>query len=372
MRSQNYQITTRQSSIELLRIVAMLIIIADHFAVHGGFSYPTDTVSINRLYIQLLGMGGKIGTNIFVLISGYFLVSSHKTKTSKILKLWFQLVFYSFGIYVILVATSMESFSVKLLIKQIAPVTFSLWWFPSTYFVLYLLSPYINRLLVTLDKKRYLCFLLLLFFCWSIIPTITKRSFQSNELLWFVFLYSLSGFVKLYDFNTKLSSVNLINLALLCVMITFFTVVIFDFLGTKIAFFASNATFFYGMQKLPILLVACLMFLAFLKLEIRFSRFINIVSSATFGVYLIHDNGFASPIIWRDLFQCASFSASCWLIPYSLIVVTIVFVSCTLIELARIHLLENRYLPALHRLGAKIDRKAQSFMDEGLNKVGEQ
>ncbi len=69
------RVEQRQSSIELLRIIAMILIVAHHFEIHGGFAYPQDAVSVNRIWMQFISSGGKVGVNIFVLLSGYFLVS---------------------------------------------------------------------------------------------------------------------------------------------------------------------------------------------------------------------------------------------------------------------------------------------------------
>ena len=60
----------RQSNIELLRILAMILIIAHHFALFGAFGFSETAVSINKLWIQFIQIGGKIGVNIFILISG--------------------------------------------------------------------------------------------------------------------------------------------------------------------------------------------------------------------------------------------------------------------------------------------------------------
>ena len=92
------QALIRQSNIELLRIIAMVIIVAHHFAVHGGFDFPIETVAPNRLWIQFLALGGKIGVNIFVLISGYFLIDAKSLKKVKVLKLWLQIFTYSASI----------------------------------------------------------------------------------------------------------------------------------------------------------------------------------------------------------------------------------------------------------------------------------
>ncbi len=76
----------RQSNIELLRIISMILIVAHHFSVHGGFDFSSTSFSVNRLYIQFLAMGGKIGVDIFVIISGYFLITSNKINIAKVLK----------------------------------------------------------------------------------------------------------------------------------------------------------------------------------------------------------------------------------------------------------------------------------------------
>ena len=60
----------RESNLELLRIIMMILIVAHHFALHGGFDYPKEVVSLNRLWIQLMTIGGKLGVDVFVLISG--------------------------------------------------------------------------------------------------------------------------------------------------------------------------------------------------------------------------------------------------------------------------------------------------------------
>ena len=81
----------RDSNIECLRTIAMLLIIAHHFSVHGKISFSTSAICINKFWLQFLQMGGKIGINIFILISGYFLINAQKIKISKILKLWLQI-----------------------------------------------------------------------------------------------------------------------------------------------------------------------------------------------------------------------------------------------------------------------------------------
>lgn len=184
-KKNNYkQSALRQSNIELLRIIAMILIIAHHYSFHGGFSFPPEPINLNRLWIQFILIGGKVGVDLFVLISGYFLVSQSSIKADKILKLWFQIFFYSITIFIIFTILGLRSFSIKEFVKHLAPVTFEQWWFASTYFVLYLLVPYINKLLRSFSQKQYVHFLAVILVLWSVIPTFTRHTFQSNSLLW--------------------------------------------------------------------------------------------------------------------------------------------------------------------------------------------
>ena len=360
----------RQSNIELLRIIAIIMIIAHHFAVHSGFDFPVNTISINRLWIQFIQIGGKIGVDIFVLISGFFLVSAPSIKTSKIIRLWGQVIFYSVIIFAVFTITGIETFGITDLIYHLAPITFSQWWFASTYFVLYLISPYINRLLRSFDQKQYIGFLLLLTVCWCIIPTLTGASFQSNYLLWFVFLYSLAGYIKLFDFSTNLSGAKLILISAGCIILTFMSAVLVDLLGTTSPVFGENATFFYDMQKLPILLTSLLMFLGFLKLDIKPNKLINIIASVTFGVYLIHDDDYVRAFFWKTIFNNASYSLSFLLIPYSVFVIAIVFICCTIIELLRTYLIERRCMPIIDKIAAFIDNKKEKLVRSISSRCG--
>ena len=80
----------RNSSFELLRIIAMIMIIFHHLEVYGGFKFDPSNVTIPRLWCDFIVKGGKIGVNIFVLISGYFLIDNEGTlfHFQKISKLW--------------------------------------------------------------------------------------------------------------------------------------------------------------------------------------------------------------------------------------------------------------------------------------------
>ena len=99
----------RHSNIELLRIIAMLMIIGYHIFVHCINVQLTDPTSITELHnfwyctpqfskklclLALISPMGQIGNTVFLLISGYFMVSKKTINLGNISKkLLLQLVF---------------------------------------------------------------------------------------------------------------------------------------------------------------------------------------------------------------------------------------------------------------------------------------
>ena len=72
----------RNSSLELFRIITMLVIIAHHYVVNSGLTevlQQNTSVSFNSVFLCLFGWGGKTGINCFVLITGYFMCKSNIT-----------------------------------------------------------------------------------------------------------------------------------------------------------------------------------------------------------------------------------------------------------------------------------------------------
>ena len=351
----------RQSNIELLGIFAMIIIIGHHFSVHGGFNFSTDVINLNRLWTQFIQMGGKIGVDIFVMISGYFLIYSDNLKIIKILKMWLQIFSYSIISYLLLVAFGVIPFSLKEFFVSLLPITFSNWWFASSYFVLYLLFPYINVLLKSLTKQSYQRFIVLLTVIWCIIPSFLSIPWQCNTLLWFIYLYALAAYIRLYTSATLISSKISFTITGILVLLTFLLVVSIDILATKIPFLAAYTDYFYDMQRLPVLLISLFLFLGFNRLTIKYNPCINMISSATFGVYLIHDNYRTRTLLWHTLFNITKYVNTNNFILYSIFVIIAVFIISSCIELIRIYIIERRYLPLLDILSIKIENILNHF-----------
>ena len=323
------QKTERDSSLELLRIVAMLMIIAHHFACHGGFYFHANSIMLNRLWHKFIFMGGSLGNDIFVMLSGYFLINSKVLNLRRLFNLWARIFFYSVIIYSLFLTVGHEKLSLKTALDVLMPLTRNYnrqWWFASIYLMMYLVHPYINRLIHTFTREEYRKFLILIGLCWCVIPALTNSDFGANNTINFVCLYCFAGYVRLYadDFRNR----NYILCGAALIGINFLSAYVLDTLG-------QHHNYFFGMMGPFTVLAALCLLIGFRNLNIKYHKDINTIASATFGVYLIHDNIFVRPFIWLEFFRNASFQNSPYLIPYSLAVILIVYSSCTILELLR-------------------------------------
>ncbi len=354
----------RNSSLELLRIISMLMIVGCHFATHGGFSFDAKMLSIPRFWWYAIEMGGNFGVDVFVLISGYFLVKGDDKifDLARVLRFWGQVIFYSILIYVVFGALGISDFNFKSLVKTIFPITFSSWWFASTYFVLYIIHPFINILINKLDKQKFQKLLIMLLVLWCIIPTFTSSSYQSNSLLWFVSLYCVAGYVRIFGLNNVFTSKRYLVFWIILSSLRYLSSVVLILIGTKISFVSNYALFFYGTQSILTFLSALALFMYFVKKDIGYHKWINFVATATFGVYLIHDNSIVRPFLWLTIFKNAQYQDSLVLIPYSVAVVCVVYVCCTLIDLGRKQFIEKPYMSLVNKYADCLQKPFESII----------
>lgn len=359
---------TRNSNIELMRIVAMLLIVAHHFSYHGGFSFDPATITFNMLWIQFIQLGGKVGVNVFVLISGYFLVAKRTSIITKAMKLWMQMLTYSLAISLAAVLLGFMVFNKDLLLEAIFPVSTHQWWFATSYFYLLLLSPLINYIIVLLKKNGHRVVLAIMLLVWCVLPSIGYVSPNVNvgapyysNLAWFITLYATGAYIRLWHDELKRNAAFYIIAAAGVYLLTFISAVVYDHLNTIQNEIEYYPTAFYEMNSLLVLIAAVLLFMGFKTLSINRSRLINTIASASFGVYLLHDHDLTRPFIWDMLFKNASFENSPYLVLYSIFAVLVVYIVCTLVELMRQGLLEKHYMPLIKKVSGWINGKIEAL-----------
>lgn len=356
----------RNSAVEILRILAMIMILFSHFSNYSGFAFDPLSITLPRLWYNLISMSGKTGAAIYVLISGYFLVSDKNTSFNikKILKLIGHIEFYSVAIYFIAIVFKLTSFSVKGVISAFFPITFVHWWFASSYFVLFLLHPFINRLLAAINKNTYKNLLILLVIMWCIIPTFFNQTYQGSDFLWMVMLYCIAGYIRLYGTDFRLTQKNYTLIFIISFALTYLSTATFTVLGTKWSFFADYIQFFSRQVSILVIINSVSLFMIAIKAAPFNSKAINILSSATFGVYLIHESVYLRPIIWKTLFHGTEYSGSVHLIGYSILAVISVYVCCSLIDIIRNYTIAKPYNKFINSYAGRIIHPIKQLVEK--------
>ena len=166
----------RKSNLELMRIVLMLLVIAHHYVVNSGVAsdWANGDYTPQAVLLLLFGMWGKICINSFVMITGYFMCKSRLT-WMKILKLVAEVYFWNLVLtFIFAIAGNMGTNEiVKSLVWPVREIGGS---FTASFIAMYMMIPFINRLLSALDKKSLLKLIGLLLFIFTFCTTFLASS----------------------------------------------------------------------------------------------------------------------------------------------------------------------------------------------------
>ena len=321
---------SRASNIELLRIIAMLMIISYHIIIHCVNVQLVNQTSIEKLQngwfnnpvfykelgaLALMMPFGLVGNAIFIMISGYFL-SDREIDILKISKkLLSELLFAA----VALVLAS-SFFIWKFSNTEVPESLFSyiriqyfnkMSWFVGYYFIIMLLAfCFLNRFLSKLDKQKYLGFLFTILAISQLSWSGSLLDDLANGLRTVVigiFLYSLGGYIKKYNpferirgfvfilvilFTNFLIGISYHNTIIGKIQTYYYNQTVSGVTATE---FTQSIPKFDNYSIVVVILGVCL-FELFRRLPLPELKIINAIARGTFMVYLIHDNGFAYSI----------------------------------------------------------------------------
>lgn len=336
----------RMSNFELLRIIAMVGIVFFHYSDHGCANITlSNSLESNYVFQSLFRIGGGIGNCIFVLLTGYFMINS-KITLSKVLRLWFQVLFYSLFSLLIYLAVS-GNYRSSLIGYSLFPITHNVYWFFTTYMVLFLCTPLINAGIKSLTNRSLLLTTALLFSCFSLMPTLGNYTFiDNNRLGVFVTLYLMGAWFRIY--GCYLWDVKRINFISLVVALIFISLSEWSILtngwGSGVQ---SRYRYVWGMEQALVVVASYALFIYFATVSIKSNRLINVIAGTVFGVYLIHMNPLTTNYIWYDVFGIQDWFKNDLMPLYWLLTGLLLFVSCSFIEFMRIKFIEkytNNYI----------------------------
>lgn len=347
----------RESNLELLRIVSMLFIIMHHYAVHGFLlkeNFNLFPIVINKLIILFLSVGGEIGVNCFIFISSFYLINS-KIKLNKVIDIFIKVTFYSIAIVLILYLMR-DDYLIKLgnlvIIKEIIKAGLSFligYWFISCYILLYLSSPFLNKVISNITKIELRVLIVGMLIIWCFFRTSGINLFYSNYI-WFVLLYFLSTYIKKYISLEKIKQ----KFLLIWICTTYFILISSILILGKVLenkiLFSKILLHQIAPYNIFIIIISLFLFLYFLKLKIGEVNKINYLATSMLGVYLLHDNILVRKYIWSNVYKNFEFLNSNYLFLHAFFSIVTVFFICIIIDKILDHILKKYILKHVYNI----------------------
>lgn len=164
------------------------------------------------------------------------------------------------------------------------------------------ISTFLNKLIKTLSKEQYTMLLFIIIIIFSVWGTIIDPARTINygggySISWFVCLYIIAGYIKRFYKNEKNRKITYFIIYLLMSFVN----VLAHWLINKYNIKTFEPNVLYRYFSITVLIAALNLFLFFLNINIKqnmINRCIYFFSSATFGVYLIHENPYFRIFLW--------------------------------------------------------------------------
>lgn len=279
------QMKQRQSNIELLRILAIMGVLACH-----GCWQQLPVISSENIvshfphcFIQMFIECGTWGcVDIFVLISGWFGIHPSYRGLGKLI---YQVLFLLWGIYIVALLTGNVIFDFRGI--QTSMGIYEGYWFVMAYIGMYILSPVLNAFVDSVSEKQFGMLLLTfyIFQCYYSWGWGMVNYFHGYSIVFFCGLYLTARYVRLYPLKI--------------IQKRPFTVYI---VGTLIAatlaclgIWAFGSPIRQMRYDNPLIILSSVCILVAFSKNIFTNKVINKLAQSCFAVYIIHFNPIVFP-----------------------------------------------------------------------------
>ena len=277
--------------INIIKIIACLLVIINH-TINHVLLFETKGVSF---FFCLLFSFCKVAVPLFIICSGFLILEkqySYKKIFKNIIKVLVPLIIISGLLYV--KDTGIKNINILTFIsKFLAEPYIKPYWYLYMLLGLYLITPFIQKMVKQFEKKDYYYFIIFFLF----IPAILKLllvcfgiKYSSYWLISFVpytIGYYVFGSYLKHDYN----DIN-INITRIIFVVSFLGMFLLSYLPSL---YGNGISYkFDDVSSLPVIIMSLsLIYLLYnrfknIKYNNKLNSFINTISSTTFGIYLFH------------------------------------------------------------------------------------
>lgn len=348
-----------------MRIVLMYLIISSHFVVNSGVTklWTSDALTPNAVFLTLWGMWGKLAINAFVMVTGWFMCKARYT-WQKYVKLLAQIYCLRIIGWIILIIVKAPDISQETLFRSFAyPFRNINGGFTASFLALYLLIPFLNKLIGVLDQDWHLRLVALLVGMYTATMTLLGSTSSFSEVGWYCTLYLIASYLRLYCPAWTHDHKRVSILFAFSVVLSVGSVALLMARNVIFGLEKGNPYFFVSTSgKVLALVTGVLCFLWFDGLGLSYSGVVNSIASTTFGVLLLHAHSDVMyNWLWGSFINVPGLYETCTLpqlVCWAVVVPIVVFAVCSVVELLRQRLLEPPFMRWLEAHEESIEARA--------------
>ena len=346
----------RMANLEVLRCVAMMMVVVLHYLGKGGLLPDlTAPLSAQDTAAWLLEAFCIVAVNVYMMISGYFLCES-SFKFSRLLQLWLQVWIYSVVIGVLAVATGIvpaQEISTHYYLTLLFPVTMGHYWFLTAYVFLYVLLPLLGEGLRRMTKQQFQVALVLLFttFCLlkSVLPFRLEEDSKGYDCIWYLCVFCVAAYIRRFGIPFLQKKSHALILYLTGVFGTFGEAMLLHLFYLKTGSLELILKIPYEYNHIFPFLASVGLFCLFLdsRIQGKIGGVAVKIAPYTLGVYLLHEN-LGVRYAWQAWLGTKVISNAWQLLAWTMLAVVVVFVLGILVDLVRKTLCGGLHKAFLH------------------------
>lgn len=260
------------------------------------------TVNIQYFITALLHNLGQIGNTIFIISSSWFLLDSKRVKPAKIYGILGDCFVISILFLCIFIFAGYE-FPVLYIVRNLMPFTFACNWFVTCYILLYMVHPFLNIIIRTIDKRKLLQINLIFGILYFVIGfLLNNTAFYFSRIIGFIGIYFITAYVKLYLKKTILNVKIQCFFCMIGIVGWLLLMFITNLLGLKTEIFSEQMMRWNIYTNPCFILIAFSLFNIFKTFDLKSKR-INYISNLSLLIYVIHCNRIIRDYVRFDIFE---------------------------------------------------------------------
>ena len=289
---------TRNYGLDILKILSMVYVVILHALGQGGMQ---DKGSLGMQFaVMALFYVTTPAVNIFALVTGYVSFTDKKKPLNRkrLFEMWFQVVFYALLITGICRFVIPNAVTTRDFVSSVMPLYYDIYWYFTAYFLVSVLSPFINAAVRALPVPtlRKVFFVMIFFFSFFTSFCYSLNILTSHTFTWIFLLYIMGAIMKKCHIGESLPTSVLVIGIILCNLFNW----IITWVGEK---YVSGSDWYFTVLSdyiSPTMVIQTIFYLLLFR-KIKAGGFakkiIKFLSPLVFATYLIDTH----PVIYRDV-----------------------------------------------------------------------